>query len=129
MLSDIYLSMVWRWLSVVERGRWSGVDGVECECGVEWRVEWRGGGLAWRRAVPNTRGAVPNTHVCAARADAQLGVRAKIKMNDNNKIIFKPDHTPNVNWVRELDPRHMDETLSLFKASFSVPISCNAPCF
>jgi len=37
-------------------------------------------------------------------------------MNDNNKIIFKPDHTPNVNWVRELDPRHMDETLSLFKA-------------
>ena len=61
--------MEWsRWSEVV-RGRWSGVDGVECECGVEWRVEW------------GTRGAVPNTH--GTRADAQLGVRAKIKMSDD----------------------------------------------
>ena len=31
-------------------------------------------------------------------------------------IIFEPTHTPNRNWVKELDPRHMDSTLSSFMA-------------
>ena len=37
-------------------------------------------------------------------------------MKNNNEIIFKPERTPNVNWVKELDPRHMDTTLNSFKA-------------
>ena len=31
-------------------------------------------------------------------------------------IIFEPAYTPNQNWVKELDPRHMDSTLSSFMA-------------
>ena len=31
-------------------------------------------------------------------------------------IIFEPSYTPNRNWVKELDPRHMDSTLSSFLA-------------
>ena len=37
-----------------------------------------------------------------------------MKVEDN--IIFKPEYTPNQNWVKELDPRHMDSTLSSFAA-------------
>ena len=37
-------------------------------------------------------------------------------MKDNETVIFKPTHTPNQNWVKELDPRHMDSTLSAFSA-------------
>ena len=37
-------------------------------------------------------------------------------MLNKDNIIFKPTHTPNQNWVKELDPRHMDSTLSSFKA-------------
>ena len=37
-------------------------------------------------------------------------------MKDNEAIIFKPTHTPNQNWVKELDPRLMDSTLSTFTA-------------
>ena len=37
-------------------------------------------------------------------------------MEDNETVIFKPAHTPNQNWVKELDPRHMDSTLSAFTA-------------
>ena len=35
-------------------------------------------------------------------------------MEANETVIFKPAHTPNQNWVKELDPRHMDSTLSAF---------------
>jgi len=31
-------------------------------------------------------------------------------------IIFEPSNTPNKNWVKELDSRHMDSSLSSFKA-------------
>ena len=37
-------------------------------------------------------------------------------MKENDNIIFKPKDAPNVNWVKELDPRHMDSTLVAFKA-------------
>ena len=37
-------------------------------------------------------------------------------MAENDNIIFKPEDTPNVNWVKELDPRHMDSTLAAFEA-------------
>tara|TARA_Y100001970_G_C14249655_1_gene870840 strand:+ start:138 stop:1826 length:1689 start_codon:yes stop_codon:yes gene_type:complete len=39
-------------------------------------------------------------------------------MNKNNKdtVLFEPSRTPNKNWVKDLDPRHMDSTLSSFKA-------------
>ncbi len=37
-------------------------------------------------------------------------------MLNKDNIIFKPTHNPNQNWVKELDPRHMDSTLSSFKA-------------
>ena len=37
-------------------------------------------------------------------------------MKNEETIIFKPAHTPNQNWVKELDPRHMDSTLSAFIA-------------
>ena len=37
-------------------------------------------------------------------------------MAENDKIIFEPEVTPNVNWVKDLDPRHADSTLSAFKA-------------
>ena len=31
-------------------------------------------------------------------------------------IIFEPTNTPNKNWVKDLDSRHMDSSLSSFKA-------------
>ena len=37
-------------------------------------------------------------------------------MEDNETVIFKPAYTPNQNWVKELDPRRMDSTLSAFTA-------------
>ena len=37
-------------------------------------------------------------------------------MKDDETVIFKPAHTPNKNWVKELDPRLMDSTLSAFTA-------------
>ena len=37
-------------------------------------------------------------------------------MKDNETVIYTPTHTPNQNWVKELDPRHMDSTLSAFTA-------------
>ena len=37
-------------------------------------------------------------------------------MENKDTVIFKPTLTPNKNWVKELDPRHMDSTLSSFKA-------------
>ena len=37
-------------------------------------------------------------------------------MENEEAVIFKPAHTPNQNWVKELDPRHMDSTLSTLKA-------------
>jgi len=37
-------------------------------------------------------------------------------MENKDTVIFEPTHTPNKNWVKELDPRHMDSTLSSFKA-------------
>lgn len=37
-------------------------------------------------------------------------------MKNNETIIYKPAHTPNHNWVKELDPRHMDTSLSSFLA-------------
>ena len=37
-------------------------------------------------------------------------------MQNDESVIFKPTYTPNKNWVKELDPRHMDSTLSAFKA-------------
>ena len=35
-------------------------------------------------------------------------------MSISKDIIFEPAYTPNKNWVKELDPRHMDSTLSSF---------------
>ena len=37
-------------------------------------------------------------------------------MSSQEDIIYKPAYTPNQDWVKELDPRHMDSTLSSFKA-------------
>jgi len=37
-------------------------------------------------------------------------------MKDKETIIFKPAYTPNQNWVKELDPRHMDSSFSALKA-------------
>ena len=37
-------------------------------------------------------------------------------MRNGDEIIFEPSYTPNKNWVKELDPRHMDSTLSSFAA-------------
>ena len=37
-------------------------------------------------------------------------------MEHKEDIIFKPSRTPNQNWVKELDPRHMDSSLSAFMA-------------
>jgi len=37
-------------------------------------------------------------------------------MRNSDEIIFEPSYTPNKNWVKELDPRHMDSTLSSFAA-------------
>ena len=37
-------------------------------------------------------------------------------MSISKDIIFEPAYTPNKNWVKELDPRHMDSTLSSFLA-------------
>ena len=37
-------------------------------------------------------------------------------MKDDETVIYKPTHTPNQNWVKELDPRLMDSTLSTFTA-------------
>ncbi len=37
-------------------------------------------------------------------------------MLKKDDIIFKPAHTPNRNWVKELDPRQMDSSLNSFKA-------------
>ena len=37
-------------------------------------------------------------------------------MRSEEEIIFKPVKTPNQNWVKELDHRHMDSSLSSFRA-------------
>ena len=37
-------------------------------------------------------------------------------MANIDDIIFEPSYTPNRNWVKELDPRLMDSTLSSFVA-------------
>ena len=37
-------------------------------------------------------------------------------MRNSDEIIFEPSYTPNKNWVKELDPRHADSTLSSFAA-------------
>jgi len=37
-------------------------------------------------------------------------------MLKKDNIIFEPAHTPNQNWVKDLDPRDMDSSLSSFKA-------------
>ena len=37
-------------------------------------------------------------------------------MEKKEDIIFEPGYVPNQNWVKELDPRHMDSSLSAFKA-------------
>ena len=37
-------------------------------------------------------------------------------MTTKDDIVFKPAYTPNQNWVKELDTRHMDSSLSAFKA-------------
>jgi len=37
-------------------------------------------------------------------------------MQSREEIIFEPTHTPNQNWVKELDHRHMDSTLSSLSA-------------
>ena len=37
-------------------------------------------------------------------------------MEKKEDIIFEPSYIPNKNWVKELDPRHMDSSLSAFKA-------------
>ena len=37
-------------------------------------------------------------------------------MEEKETIIYKPAYTPNQNWVKELDPRQMDSTLSAFKS-------------
>jgi len=37
-------------------------------------------------------------------------------MLKKDNIIFESAHTPNQNWVKDLDPRDMDSSLSSFKA-------------
>ena len=37
-------------------------------------------------------------------------------MQSKETVIYKPAHTPNQAWVKELDPRQMDSSLSSFKA-------------
>ena len=37
-------------------------------------------------------------------------------MTSKNKVIFEPMCTPNKQWVKELDRRHMDSMLSSFAA-------------
>ena len=37
-------------------------------------------------------------------------------MSVKEEIIFEPAYTPNQNWVKELDRRQIDSTLSSFKA-------------
>ena len=37
-------------------------------------------------------------------------------MLNKENIMFEPTGTPNQNWIKELDPRHMDSTLSSFAA-------------
>ena len=37
-------------------------------------------------------------------------------METKETVIYKPAHTPNQTWVKELDPRQMDSTLSSFTA-------------
>ena len=37
-------------------------------------------------------------------------------MLNKENIIFEPTYTPNQNWIKELDPRHMDSKLSSFAA-------------
>ena len=37
-------------------------------------------------------------------------------MISKDDVIFEPSNTPNKNWVKELDSRHMDSSLSSFKA-------------
>ena len=37
-------------------------------------------------------------------------------MEKKEDIIFEPSYVPNQNWVKELDPRHMDSSLNTFKA-------------
>ena len=36
-------------------------------------------------------------------------------MESKDDIVFKPNFTPNQNWVKELDSRHMDSSLSAFR--------------
>tara|TARA_Y100000590_G_scaffold453756_1_gene599386 strand:- start:559 stop:2226 length:1668 start_codon:yes stop_codon:yes gene_type:complete len=37
-------------------------------------------------------------------------------MPEEENIIYEPSYTPNVNWVKDLDRRHMDSNLTSFKA-------------
>ena len=37
-------------------------------------------------------------------------------MSSEQNVIYSPTYTPNQNWVKELDRRQMDSTLSSFKA-------------
>ena len=37
-------------------------------------------------------------------------------MSSKDEIIFEPAYTPNQNWVKELDHRHMDSSFSSFRA-------------
>ena len=37
-------------------------------------------------------------------------------MEDKETVIYQPIKTTNQKWVKELDPRHMDASLSAFKA-------------
>ena len=37
-------------------------------------------------------------------------------MSTEQDVIYSPTYTPNQNWVKELDRRQMDSTLSSFKA-------------
>ena len=37
-------------------------------------------------------------------------------MSSKSEIIFEPAYTPNQNWVKELDHRHMDSSFSSFRA-------------
>ena len=37
-------------------------------------------------------------------------------MTSKNDVIFEPMYTPNKQWAKELDRRHMDSSLSSFAA-------------
>ena len=39
-----------------------------------------------------------------------------INYKNETKILYKPNHNPNKNWVKEIDPRTMDSNLNTFKA-------------